>query len=84
MMRSVAQIDWADATEAIPAFLVVLGIPLAFSIADGMALGLIAYPVIKLLSGRGREVPWVMYLLSGVLIAYFIWIRGSIPAPGSA
>jgi AGZA family xanthine/uracil permease-like MFS transporter len=84
MIRGVTYIDWADTTEAIPAFLVVLGIPLAFSIADGMALGLIAYPIVKLLSGRGREVPWVMYFLAVVLVAYFVWIRGSISAPGPA
>jgi AGZA family xanthine/uracil permease-like MFS transporter len=75
MIRSVARIDWADASEAVPAFLTIIGIPLAFSIADGMALGLISYPVIKLFSGRGRDVSWLMVLLALVLVAYFVFVR---------
>jgi AGZA family xanthine/uracil permease-like MFS transporter len=55
MIRNVTKIDWNDATESVPAFLTMIGIPLSYSIADGLALGFISYPVIKLLSGRGRE-----------------------------
>jgi AGZA family xanthine/uracil permease-like MFS transporter len=52
-----------------------VGIPLTYSIADGMALGFISYPIIKFLSGRGREVSWLTYLLAVVLVAYFVWVR---------
>ncbi len=78
MMHGIKEIAWDDATEAIPAFLTILGIPLAYSIADGLALGLIAYPILKLLGGKGKEVPWVMYLLALILGAYFVLVRGRV------
>jgi AGZA family xanthine/uracil permease-like MFS transporter len=75
MMQNVAKIDWKDYTESVPAFLTLIGIPLSYSIADGLALGFISYPIIKLLSGRGREVGWLTYLLAVVLVLYFIFVR---------
>jgi AGZA family xanthine/uracil permease-like MFS transporter len=76
MTQNVGKIDWKDYSESVPAFLTMIGIPLSYSIADGMALGFISYPIVKLFSGRGGEVRWVTYLLAVVLIAYFIFIRG--------
>lgn len=75
MLRNVTRIDWEDYTESVPAFLTLIGIPLAYSIADGLALGFIAYPLIKFLSGRGREIGWLTYLLAAVLVFYFIFVR---------
>jgi len=75
MAGNVAKIRWDDRSEAVPAFLIIIGIPLCFSIADGIALGLIAYPIVKLLGGKGREVKWFMYLLAPILLAYFILVR---------
>lgn len=75
MMQNVAKIQWADATEAIPAFLTLIGIPLSYSIADGLALGFISYPALKLLSGRGRETGWLSYALATALLAYFVFVR---------
>ncbi len=71
MISSVTRIDWQDFSECMPAFLIILGIPLSFSIADGLALGFISYPIIKLLSGRLKDVKWLMYILSAVLLVYF-------------
>jgi AGZA family xanthine/uracil permease-like MFS transporter len=68
MARGIVHIDWSDATESLPAFLVVIGIPFAWSIADGIALGFVAYPTLKILSGRPREASWLVYLL-GALFA---------------
>jgi AGZA family xanthine/uracil permease-like MFS transporter len=76
MMQNVSKIDWKDYTESIPAFLIIIGIPLSYSIADGLALGFISYPIIKALSGRGREVGWLTYLLAIVLLLYFVFVRG--------
>src|SRR5262249_27006489 len=76
MLRNVAKIDWADHSEAVPAFLLLLGIPLSYSIADGLALGFISYPLIKLLSGRAREVSWLSFLLAACLVCYFLFVRG--------
>lgn len=78
MLQNVARIAWNEATEALPAFLVLIGIPLSFSIADGLALGFITYPLLKLFSGRGRELGWLTYLLAAVLLAYFVFVRSGL------
>jgi len=75
MMHNVAKIQWSDHTESVPAFLTLIGIPLSYSIADGLALGFISYPIIKLFSGRGRETGWLSYGLAAVLLAYFVFVR---------
>ncbi|MCP5516243.1 MAG: NCS2 family permease [Verrucomicrobiales bacterium] len=75
MMRSVTRIDWNDFSESLPAFLIVIGIPLTSSVGDGLALGFVAYPVIKLLAGRGREVRWPLYVVALALVLYFLLIR---------
>lgn len=75
MMRNVTKIDWSDYTEVMPAFLIIIGIPLTYSIADGLALGFIAYPILKLIAGRGRQVKWLMYVMALVLVAYFLLVR---------
>ena len=78
MMRNVVHIDWSDYTESVPSALTVLGIPFFFSIADGIALGLVAYPVVKSFGGRAREVRWSMWLLAALLLAYFVFVRSRI------
>lgn len=75
MLHNVARIAWDDVTESLPAFLVLLGIPLSYSIADGLALGFISYPLLKLLTGRAREVRWLTAVLAVVLIGYFVFVR---------
>lgn len=78
MFGNVGQIDWQDYTEAFPAFVIIVGIPFSYSIGDGLALGFICYPVIKLFAGRRKEVHWVIYLLAVVLVLYFVLIRSRI------
>lgn len=75
MIQNVVKIDWKDYSESVPAFLTMIGIPLSFSIADGLALGFITYPIIKFFSGKGREVGWLTYVLAVVLVLYFIFVR---------
>jgi AGZA family xanthine/uracil permease-like MFS transporter len=75
MMQNVAKIEWKDYTESIPAFLIIVGIPFSYSIADGLALGFISYAVVKAFSGRGREISWLTYLLAIVLVLYFVFVR---------
>jgi AGZA family xanthine/uracil permease-like MFS transporter len=75
MLQNVAKIAWDDDTESLPAFLTLLGIPLSYSIADGLALGFISYPLLKLLTGRAREVRWLTALLAVVLVLYFVFVR---------
>ena len=75
MFRGVRHIDWSDETESIPAFFVIVGIPLFFSIADGIALGLILWPWLKIARGRIRDVPPTAIILSVCLIAFVLKIR---------
>ncbi len=75
MMRNVTKIAWDNPAEVLPAFLIVIGIPLSYSIADGLALGFIAYPIVKLFAGQGRDVKWLMYVMAAVLLAYFVLVR---------
>lgn len=74
MSRGVTRIRWDDLTEALPAFLVLTGIPFSFSIADGLALGFIAYPVVKALAGRWSEVSWLIWLLAAVFAARYAFL----------
>jgi len=75
MMRNVSKIAWNDYSEAIPAFLTLIGIPLSYSIADGLALGFISYPVVKLFSGRRKDLTWLSYVLAAALIFYFVFLK---------
>lgn len=74
MMRSVRSIAWQDMTEAVPAFLTLVGMPLTFSVANGLALGFISYPLVKLLAGRGREVSRLTYALAAIFLLRYIYL----------
>jgi AGZA family xanthine/uracil permease-like MFS transporter len=75
MMQNARKIAWTEPSESVPAFLTVVGIPLTYSIADGLALGFVSYPFVKLLSGRGREVRRLAYVIGVLLVLYFIFVR---------
>mgnify|MGYP000076329003 CR=1 FL=1 len=74
MITSILKINFDDFTEAIPAFLAVIMMPLAYSIAEGICFGVISYSVLKLLTGKGKEVSPVMYVLSVLFILKYIFI----------
>jgi AGZA family xanthine/uracil permease-like MFS transporter len=76
MMSAVAEIDWDDACIAVPAFLTLITIPLTFSIANGLACGIISYVLIHIARGRGRQVPWTAYALAALLMIRFVYIGG--------
>ena len=78
MVRNVTRIEWGDYTEGVPAFLTMIGIPFFYSIADGIALGLITYPVIKSFGGKASEVRLGMWLLGIVLLLYFVFVRSRV------
>ncbi len=70
MMANVSKIEWREPTEALPAFLTILMIPFSgFSITEGIAFGFISYALLKALSGRWREVHWLLYLFA----ILFLW-----------
>lgn len=78
MLRNIVHVDFRDASEALPAFLIIVGIPFTYSIADGIALGLIAYPIIKLFAGKGREVNPLLYALTALFILYYLTVRAGL------
>jgi AGZA family xanthine/uracil permease-like MFS transporter len=71
MMAGVRTIAWDDPTEAIPAFLTIVMMPLAVSITDGIAFGFISYAVLKLATGRGREAHWIVYLFAALFVGRY-------------
>ena len=75
MLRSVLEIDWEDMTEAAPAFVTIVFMPFTYSIADGIAMGFISYAAIKLLCGRAKDVPPMVWLVA-VLWAAKFWFLG--------
>jgi AGZA family xanthine/uracil permease-like MFS transporter len=72
MIRSVRDIEWDDFTEALPAFLTLVFMPLTFSITDGIAFGFISYALLKLITGRARDAHWLIYVLAVLFIARYI------------
>lgn len=75
MMRNATKVAWDNPAEALPSFLVMAGIPFTYSIGDGLALGFVSYPLVKLLAGQGRRVHWLMYPMAVVLVAYLVLVR---------
>jgi AGZA family xanthine/uracil permease-like MFS transporter len=74
MAQGLARIRWDDLTETIPAFLVILMMPLSWSIADGIAAGFIAYPALKIASGRGAEASWLVRILGLLFLARYVFL----------
>ncbi|KGK91475.1 guanine permease [Desulfosporosinus sp. HMP52] len=72
MMSEVVEIKFDDFTEALPAFMTIVMMPLTFSIAQGIAFGFMSYTLIKLVSGRHKENNLVMYVFTTLFIIHFI------------
>ncbi|MCK8607699.1 NCS2 family permease [Apilactobacillus ozensis] len=73
MAQSLKNIHWEKFEIAAPAFLIVLGMPLTYSISDGIALGFVAYPISMIAAKRGKDVNPFMYAL-GVIFIIFFWV----------
>jgi AGZA family xanthine/uracil permease-like MFS transporter len=76
MMESVRNIRWDDFTDAIPAFLTMITMPLSVSITEGIAFGFIASALLKLATGRARELDWLAYVFAVLfLLRYALSLR---------
>ncbi|MFA1819874.1 NCS2 family permease [Virgibacillus oceani] len=73
MMEGLARIDWKTFDEAFPAFAIILTMPLTSSIATGIAIGFITYPLLKLVSGKGKDVHWIIYFFGVVFVLQMIF-----------
>lgn len=74
MMQQVAKIPWSDITEAIPSFICIAVMPFAYSIAEGIAFGIISYTLLHVASGKFRNVTWLMYILTVLFILKYAWL----------
>lgn len=74
MVSSLGQIKWDQFEIAVPAFLILITMPLTYSIATGIAIGFIFYPITMILKGRGKEIHPILYGLSIVFLLYFIFL----------
>jgi AGZA family xanthine/uracil permease-like MFS transporter len=74
MLRELADLTWDDATESIPAVITALIMPFTYSIANGIAFGFISYALLKLLTGRAREVQAVVWVIAGLFVFMFAYL----------
>ena len=74
MLLPLAEVTWDDAASAIPAFLTVVMIPLTFSIANGLAFGITAHAVLKLLRGQAGRGDAFLFVLAALFVARFVWM----------
>ncbi len=77
MIAHAAEIPWSNPVLSIPAFLIIITIPLTFSIANGLAFGFIAYTILKIARGEFRDVNWLVYALTILFIARFVYLGTS-------
>ena len=74
MMSSIVDIDFTDYTESIPAFLTIVMMPFAYSIAEGIAFGMVSYVVLKAVTGKFKDISIIMWLLGGVFVLRAIFL----------
>ena len=74
MITAVVEIDFSDLTEAVPAYLCFLVMPLVYSISEGIAVGVISYVVINLVCGKAKKITPLMYVLAVLFVAKYFFI----------
>ena len=74
MMSPVAKIDWEDYSESIPAFITILMMPVAYSISDGILLGVISYALLNACAGKFKKISVTMWILAALFICKYIFI----------
>jgi AGZA family xanthine/uracil permease-like MFS transporter len=74
MMGALKEVDWDDPEASVPAFLTLIGIPLTYSIANGLAFGIVGYAALRLLRGHARRGDWLMFLLAALFVARFVYL----------
>lgn len=74
MIGAIAQIDFDDLTEAVPAYLCLLTMPLMYSISEGIAMGVISYVIINVCCGKAKKITPLMYVLAVLFICKYIFL----------
>ena len=73
MMRSILKINFEDVTEVVPSFITIVMMPFTASISEGIVLGLLSYVLMKVMTGRYKEVSVVMYILAAFFVLKYIF-----------
>ncbi len=74
MIANVVKINFEDPSEGIPAFLAIAAMPLAYSISEGIAIGVISYTLLNLITGKSKKINWLMYVLTVLFILKYIFL----------
>lgn len=74
MVSAIVKINFEDYTEAIPAYLCLIAMPLMYSIAEGIAIGVISYVIINLICGKAKKITPLMYILAVLFICKYIFL----------
>ena len=74
MVTAIVDVDFNDPTEAIPAYLCLLALPLMYSISEGIAIGVISYVIINLCCGKAKKITPLMYILTLLFIAKYVFL----------
>ncbi len=74
MITAVAEIDFKDLTEAVPAYLSLVAMPILYSISDGIAVGIISYVIINACAGKAKKVSPLMYVLAVLFVLKYIFL----------
>ncbi len=74
MLRAIRDVNWEDVTEYLPAFLTLIAMPLAYSISTGIAIGFVSYAFGKLVTGRVRECPVIVYVFAALFVVQYAFV----------
>ena len=74
MMRAIRDVAWNDMTEALPAFLAMVTMPFAYSISAGIAVGFVSYAFGKLVTGRARDCPIIVYVFAVLFVIQYAFL----------
>jgi AGZA family xanthine/uracil permease-like MFS transporter len=74
MMGALTEVEWFEPLEAIPAFLTLIMIPLSFSIANGLAFGIVSHAILTLVTGRARRKDWLLFVLAALFAVRFVYL----------
>ncbi|GIZ53632.1 NCS2 family permease [Noviherbaspirillum aridicola] len=74
MLRELADLEWDDVTESVPAVITALMMPFTYSIANGVAFGFISYAALKLLTGKARQVPVIVWIIAGIFVIRYVYL----------
>ena len=72
MMTDVGRIHFSDYTDGLPAFLTIIMMPMTGSIANGFAFGFVSYAFMKLVTGKGKEVTWIMWIVAAAFLVNLV------------